>query len=85
MKVEIDEEHSKRTTTCKFDQKCLEEFDSSLCCNILKKGPHYLFVKPVSTFKSSNCSYMQKIKNDDQEMQICSCPVRLEIFRKYKI
>jgi hypothetical protein len=85
MKIEIGKEHSDRTKTCKFDQKCLEEFDSSLCCNIIKEGPHYLLVDPVSTFKSSNCSYIRQIKNDDQEVQICSCPVRLEIFKKYKI
>lgn len=84
MKVEIDGEHYSRSKTCHFDHKCLEEFDSSLCCNITGEGSHYLFVDPVSTFKSSNCSYKRQIKSEDKEVQICSCPVRLEIFKKYK-
>lgn len=85
MKVEIDIESSNRTRTCRFAQKCLEDFDKSWCCKIIKEGSHYLIVSPVSTFKSSNCSYIRQIKDDEQNIHICSCPVRLAIFRKYNI
>lgn len=85
MKVDIDIEHFNRTKTCRFAKKCLEDFDSSLCCEIIKECTHYLIVSPVSTFKSSNCSYIRQIKADDNDVHVCSCPVRLAIFRKYKI
>ena len=85
MKVEIDIECSNKPTTCKFAQTCLNKFDSSLCCEIIREGSHDLFVSPVSTFKSSNCSYLRQIEFDGRDVHTCSCPVRMEIYRKYTI
>jgi len=85
MKVDIDIGIINNTETCKFGNKCLEEFDTSLCCDILTEGSNYLFVSPVSTFKSSNCSYIREVRQDDRQAYICTCPLRLEIFRKYNL
>lgn len=85
MEVAIDIESINSSASCKFGQKCLEEFNSSLCCEIMKEGSSYLFVTPVSTFKSSNCTFVRKIKHDNQDVNICTCPVRLNIYQKYNI
>ena len=68
---------------CKFGQKCLETFDNSLCCEILREDKDFLVVSPVSTFKSTNCSFVKLVKSGESEHHICTCPIRLEIFRKY--
>ncbi len=85
MKIDVDIECSNRTTNCKYDQKCLEDFDNSLCCEIVRESSNYLLVSPVSTFKSTYCSYIRMIESDDKEIPICCCPIRIEIYRKYNI
>lgn len=84
MGVAIDYENIiSRSLTCKFGEKCLEEFDSSLCCEIIREGEDYLVVSPVSTFKSTNCSFVKLIRYKNSTHHICTCPIRLEIYRKY--
>ena len=85
MKIDIDIENSNNTTACRFAHTCLGNFDRSLCCEIIREGDNVLIVSPVSTFKSSNCSYVEKVKVDNRAIHVCSCPVRLEIFRKHQI
>jgi len=85
MEVTMDIDISNKAELCKFGQKCLEGFDYSSCCTINKADENYLFVTPVSTFKSQNCSYIRKIRKDDVETHICTCPIRMEIFLKLSI
>lgn len=85
MKVEFGIEITNMAVACKFGQRCLEEFDSSLCCEITKEGSNFLYVTPVSTFKSSNCKYVRLIKVDEQKVHICTCPLRFKIYQKYRI
>ena len=40
------------------DKKCLEDFHSTSCCEIVEKDITFLVVIPTSSFKSSNCSYL---------------------------
>ena len=40
------------------DKKCLEDFHSTSCCEIVEKDTTFIVVKPTSSFKSSNCSYL---------------------------
>ncbi len=80
MKIDID--ITNKAVTCNFSKKCLEDMDTSLCCEIVERKPLFLLVRPASTFKSSNCSYRRTIKNDTQEVHVCSCPIRIEIYDK---
>ncbi len=83
MTEKIDIGKTNHALSCKFSMTCMEDFDASLCCDIIQERSHDLIVSPVSTFKSSNCSYLETVISDGQEMTICYCPVRIEIFRKY--
>ena len=83
MPLKIDKNLIDRVTTCIFDKKCLEDFKSALCCDIVDRCTSFLVVEPTSTFKSSNCLYLNKINNDGTDVHICSCPVRLEIYSRY--
>ena len=83
MTIEIDIGKINQTLSCKFSKACLKKFDVSLCCEIIQERSHDLIVSPTSTFKSSNCSYSRVINDNNQEVTICYCPIRIEIFREY--
>ena len=76
----IDQEIINKAKSCEFGQQCLKDFDDSLCCEIIDREVNSLLIKPVSTFKSENCSFLKIIKQDDKDVHVCSCPVRLEIY-----
>ncbi len=82
MTQDIDKKTIEQAKSCKFSQTCLKKFDSSLCCDILEEGKDCLMVKPVSTFKSENCSFCQEIKKDKNNVHICTCPIRIELYRQ---
>lgn len=84
MKIDIAIESIDKAVNCRFGNLCLEKFDSTLCCEIEKETSHTLIVRPVSSFKSTNCTYRKTIQADDREVNICLCPVRIAIYRKYK-
>ena len=83
MTLKIDKDTIDTVKTCKFAKKCLEDFDNALCCEIVKECSTFLVVKPTSSFKSSNCSHCHTINNEDTDVHICSCPIRLELYHKY--
>ena len=76
----IEQEIIKKAKSCEFDQQCLKDFDNSLCCEIIDRQINSLLVKPVSTFKSENCPYLQTIKQNNKDVNVCTCPVRLAIY-----
>ena len=76
----IDQEIREKAIFCEFDQQCLKDFDTSLCCEIIDRQINSLLVKPVSTFKLGNCQFLQITKQDVKDVHICTCPVRLEIY-----
>ena len=76
----IDDKTSKKANFCEFAQQCLKNFDTSLCCEIVARQKNSLLVKPVSIFKLGNCQFLQITKQDDKNVHICTCPVRLEIY-----
>jgi len=83
MTLKIDKNIIDKVKTCNFAKKCLEDFDSALCCDIVEKCSTFLVVKPTSSFKSSNCSHCHPINNEGIDVHICSCPIRLELYHKY--
>lgn len=85
IEIEIDIDETDKIETCKFGQTCLKNFDLSLCCTINREGEGYLVVTPVSTFKSSNCSFVREMPLEGEETHVCTCPVRLKIYKKYKV
>ncbi|GAB4345149.1 MAG: hypothetical protein Kow0089_22080 [Desulfobulbaceae bacterium] len=82
MKVDIDIGSSDAASNCRFDHICMKDFESSLCCDIVGEEEYFLLVRPVSTFKSANCSYRRRVEHEGREVDICTCPVRMLIYRK---
>ena len=83
MTLNIDKDILDKVKAGIIDKKRLESFDSTLCCDIIKKSSTFLIVKPTSFFKSSNCSYCHTISNKGTDVHVCSCPVRLELYQKH--
>ena len=81
--MEIDQDTIAKAVSCGFSQICLTNFDTSLCCEIIDRKDNFLLVRPASTFKSMNCTYRNVIKDQDTEVQVCSCPIRIAIYDKY--
>ncbi len=75
-----DIEKNINTSPCKFSRKCLENFDTALCCTVQGTEEGLLIIEPVSSFKSSNCSYKREIRHDTGTTHICTCPVRRAIY-----
>ena len=78
MPFQIDKAICDQTTNCKYDFKCLTQ-DGCPCCEVEFHVPkELLFVK----IKNENiqCPYAMSYGYS----YICSCPVRCEIYRKYK-
>lgn len=83
MALNIDKDIIDKAKNCIFAKMCLENFDSTLCCDIVEQCTAFLVVKPTSSFKSSNCLYCNTINNDGTDVHICSCPVRIELYKEF--
>jgi len=42
MKLKIDKDIIAKAKSCNFSKKCLEDFDSSLCCDVTEKCSNFL-------------------------------------------
>lgn len=82
MTLKIDKDIIDQIKTCNFGKKCLEGLDSALCCDVVKVCSTFLVVKPISSFKSCNCSHCHQINKEGVDIHICSCPMRLKLYRK---
>jgi hypothetical protein len=79
MKIEIDPSVINQTTKCEKNFICLESNTEECCCCKVEKilSDKILFLKCLS---SGYCSYAISFGNS----YTCICPVRTEIYRKYK-
>jgi hypothetical protein len=79
MEIEISDDILQRTTRCRQDFSCLFGQTSHLCKVKSAVGHTVLFIeKPVD---DKRCDYQIPFGYDF----ICVCPVRNEIYRRYKI
>ena len=76
-KIEIDEETIKNTTECEENFSCLKSDDHKLCEIEFTVSNRVHFIKCNSELP---CKYQHPFG----DVFFCSCPVRKEIFNKYK-
>jgi hypothetical protein len=78
IKIEVPEEVLQKTTKCNKDFRCLSGQDAHLCRIICCIGHNSYFVKCLS---DKDCPYLEPHK----KTELCTCPVRNEIYLRYKI
>lgn len=78
MDISVSDEAIKATTKCRKFFSCLKEKDRNFCAVANCINEEILFMK---TLKNACCPYQQAFGNEF----LCDCPVRKEIFVKYKI
>jgi hypothetical protein len=78
MKIEVDETIVSRATKCKSKFGCLNS-DKKVFCKIDKSIGDVIFVSAEKC--GLHCDYMLPFGSSF----ICVCPIRNEIFRKYKV
>jgi len=78
MDIRISDRARKATTRCKKGFSCLKEGKVNFCAVDDCINDEVLFVK--STYNAS-CPYQQRFGNEF----ICNCPVRKELYDKYRI
>ncbi len=76
--MEIDENIIKKATNCSKEHKCLKEKDFIYCKaeRCICDSVLFLVCK-----EQIGCNYQIAYGN----CQVCRCPIRIEIFNKYKI
>lgn len=78
MKTEISEEVLKKTTCCRKNNSCLKG-ELKHCCKIISCINNEVhFVEPAD---EKYCEYQKMFGYSCY----CNCPVRKEIYRKYKL
>lgn len=69
-----------QTTECEYEFACLEGDPNELCEVEFFAADNFVFLRP-STGEPSSCKYWFEFGDSG----ICKCPVRVELFRRYKI
>lgn len=78
MKIEIPEEVIQKTTKCNKNFRCLLGEKENLCRIICHMSGNVYFVKCEG---NKDCPYLEPHK----KTELCNCPVRNEIYHRYKI
>jgi hypothetical protein len=79
MAFTVSQESKEKATECPFNFQC-QQNNTRLMCTVEKEINNYgVFVKSCS--REEFCSYRLPYGFT----QICLCPVRLEIFKKYRV
>jgi hypothetical protein len=76
-KIEIDEEIIKKATKCQHCLNCLKN-ETFKCCKVDNSVQNTICF--VNFDKRKICNYRMSYGYGD----ICNCPVRIEMYRKYK-
>ena len=77
MKIEIPEEIIQKTVKCNKNLRCLSGDDKNLCRVICYIGKDTYFVRCLD---DKGCPYLEAHK----KTELCNCPVRNEIYNRYK-
>ena len=61
--------------------------DMTLCGKVKEASQNYLIVEPYSDHQCADCFYGFKLKDKDtsEDVFVCSCPARKEIYKKYNV
>jgi len=79
MKFKISKEIIDKTIKCEHNFDCLAEHNKKLCKVVQTTGSaqEVIFVEPNDLYQ--NCPYV----TDFADSFICTCPIRIEIYKKY--
>ena len=79
MALQVQDQTREQTSECKFSFQCLEEATRNVCTisPCLVEEVYFLH-----TTKNHLCSYKKKIGSCSY---ICKCPIRKELYRRYRI
>ncbi len=77
--IAIAEDTIKSTAKCKKDFSCLEYNDHKLCKVLYSLHDNVFFIECLEW---KPCAYREKFGSSSY---ICNCPIRKEIYKKYKI
>jgi|COG998Drversion2_1049125.scaffolds.fasta_scaffold470610_1 hypothetical protein len=78
MGIKVSELIIKATTKCKKGFSCLSDKTDCMCKAISSSPDHTVVIKPSS---SDPCNYHRTLGN----AHYCLCPVRNDIYNRYKI
>lgn len=80
----IDRKIIETAPPCPEGRVCLTGDRSHCCtCSVKQDEGDYLIIEHPENVKSPLCPYSKKVKGKESNFYVCSCPVRMEIFRKY--
>ena len=77
--IEIEEDIKKSTTKCEKKLSCLSGKNHKLCNAIGSVGTKIVC---IDCFEGKRCNYREPY---GLSSYVCSCPIRKELYRKYKI
>jgi hypothetical protein len=80
MSFEIDEDVKNNTTECEKDCVCISDKDYHLCKVVRSTNKDKIIF--IECLEKNPCNYKMQF---GLSSLICNCPIRKEIFRKYKI
>lgn len=80
--LNIEEKVFKTAPSCLLERVCLSG-DMSCSCFCLEEKGDYLMVQASEIFSTPACPYSKKDEDENIAAYKCSCPVRMEIYRKY--
>jgi len=78
MEIKIPQDIIQKATKCSKNFRCLSDDNHNLCQTICNMNNDVLFVKCKD---DKDCSYFEP----HDKTELCTCPVRKEIYRLYKI
>ena len=80
MSFEIDEDVKNNTTECEKECACITDKDYKLCKVVRSTNKNKIVF--IECLEKSPCNYKMSFGFSSC---LCNCPIRKEIFRKYKI
>jgi len=78
MEIKIPHHIIKKATKCSKNFRCLSADNDNLCRAICYMNKDMFFVKCMD---GEDCSYFEP----HEKTQLCKCPVRQEIYRRYNM
>ena len=78
MEIKIPQDIIHKATKCSKNFRCLSVDTHSLCKVVCSMNNDILFVKCMD---DNDCSYFEP----HDKTKLCTCPVRIEIYRRYHV
>ena len=78
MRFEIDQQVIEQASGCPFNRRCLENSNFSTVCDVTQ------YVKGELCVACKDWSEKCGFRKASDHVFVCTCPVRKEIYKKYK-